>query len=101
MNSADGPTSSTYADGVTSQALFTNPNGIEVVELLMSMVHAEWTEEEETEERSTRGPIYAVLLAPNPDESRSVLFLSPAYGADREVGSDDLLRRIVDTIRYP
>jgi hypothetical protein len=102
MNCADGPTSSTYADSVISQTVFTNPHGIEVLELSFSVVHAEWTEEGEgTIERSTRGPIYALLLAPNQDEPRNVLFLSPAHGVDREVGSDDLLRRIVDTIGYP
>lgn len=101
MNCADGPMSSTYADSVISRTVFTNPHGIEVLELLLSMVHTEWTEEEEIEERSTRGPIYAVLLDPNPDEPRSVLFLSPAYGADGVVGADDLLRSVVGTIGYP
>lgn len=102
MNQADGPMSTLYADSVLSQTLFTNSHGIMVLEFLLEMVHAEWTEEgEEMEERSVRGPIYAVLLAPNPDEPRNVLFLSPAYGVDDAVGSDGILRLIVDSIRYP
>lgn len=101
MNSADGPTSSLYADSVLSHTLFENPYGIKVLELLLEMVDVEWTDEEEIVERSVRGPIYAVLLAPNPDEPRSVLFLSPAYGADGVVGGDDILRRIVTTVKYP
>ncbi len=101
MNSADGPTSSLYADSVLADTLYTNQHGIRVLEFLLGMVDVEWTDEEEIVERSARGPIYAVLLDPNPDEPRSVLFLSPAYGADGVVGGDDLLRRIVDTIGYP
>ena len=101
MNSADGPTSTSYVDSVISQTLFTNPHGIDVLELLLSMVHADWSSDEEVQERSERGPIYAVLLAPDPDESRSVLFVSPTYEADRVVGSDGVLRKIVDTIKYP
>jgi hypothetical protein len=101
MNCADGPTSSSYAESIISQSLFTNPQGIEVVELLLSIKHSEWTEEEEMTEWSTRGPIYAVLLAPCPDEPRRVLFVSPAYGADLKVGETDLLKKIVETIKYP
>jgi len=101
MNSADGPSRSLYADSVLSHTLFENPHGIQVLELLLEMVDVEWTDEEEIVERSERGPIYAVLLDPNPNEPRSVLFLSPAYGADEVVGADDVLRRAVDTIRYP
>lgn len=100
MHSADGPTSSHYVDSVISQVEFTNPNGIDVVELTLSMVRAEWNDEERIEERSER-TVFAALLASGPDVPRRVLFLRPSYGSEQQVESNDILKRIVDTIRYP
>ena len=101
MNLSDGPTSSTYADSIISQTLYINSQDIEVLELLLSMVHVEWTDEEEIVERNTRGPIYAALLSPEKDEPRRVLFLSPAHGLDPQPEDIHLLREIADTIGYP
>lgn len=100
MNSADGPTGAVYVDSVISQEEYTNPHGIDIIELVLSVVDVEWTEEEQIEERSTN-IMYSALLAPDPRGVRRVLFLRPFYGSEQQVAGDDLLKRIVNTIGYP
>jgi hypothetical protein len=102
MNCADGPDGSVYVDDIAGREAFRNSHGLEVLKIMLSVVHESFAEGEKgSVERRLRGPIYAVMLLPKPDEPRRVLFISPASGGEDNLDYGGLLRRITETVRYP
>jgi len=97
---ADGPDGSTSVAGVAEKRAFTNPNGLEVLEIYPQEVSEHYSEEggRAKVEKRTMGPFYAVRLSEQGAPYRALIFESGREGVasprDRET-----LRKIVDTVR--
>lgn len=92
---ADGPDGSQYCTEVVKRRPFTNPQGLEAVELYLTEVQE--TFEPAKKEKRVKGPIYALLISSGP--SFRVLSFEPTEDGQEVPAIRKVLLDIADSVK--
>ena len=92
---ADGPDGSRYCEQVKSERAFSTRNGLHAIEFSLTLTRENYLKN--TRHTSTVGPVYMI------DISRTnkplALMIFPGYGNTASASTEDLARKIIETIR--
>jgi len=98
----DKPCDSWYVSDVPEKRIFTNSHDRNCVEMRFSVVRQYCADDESStiKEMRTTGPVYAVSVSPPDDSHRALIFvLRDEDGIP--AGGEEILKKIVDTVRIP